>query len=673
MKEKKVTELFKPAEKKEKKEKKPKAVKTKKEKTEKPNLKKILKGKKSKDALEIMNNMRTSIMARIMRLTMISFCVIVLCLGSVGIGSLYSLSSNKVYDSGANLVEISENIMNNELEFLSSSLNAAEPNPNGDNTFTSIFMYGDDCGYDYSAIDDIVSGMESYTTAFSPIMRAQNGKKVILVIRKRGNDTILGEVEHDYFSAALAPLKVSETDIGLIADDNGNILLDTNSWAEAEIHLSTDLYLTEFTGNVDDGNLFIHDYKSRAINNNSRMLYTYKNVDGYNYNILYGTDYNAAFKQFMSASVIILIMIIVLGSLGIYLSRKVAHLISSKINDVTVRLIELSAGDLSSPVKDNNRGDETEVLTNTIKKTLGILSSYINDIDYVLNELSIGNLTVQSDVEYIGDFSQIKVSLANICDELKQTMQEILDASDQLHSSSGSLAASAQLIAQNATEEAAGIEKINDMTGDINNQVRNTAQHTQKASELLDVVVKRVNNGSKIIGNMNEAMKEIETSSSAIEKVIKLIEDISFQTNILALNAAVEAASAGEAGKGFAVVAEEVRRLAAKSADAAQNTMELITKSVEAVRKGSAFAAETDESFKTINSSILDFNVLMTKINEATDVQSESINNINTGLEQITSAIQSNSATAEECAAASEQLKSQADSLSNQIAKFKLD
>lgn len=667
MKERKLTSFFKPVEKKEKKE---KLEKTKIKKTSKKQNPKL---KKRKHAIDEMNDMRTSLMSRIMRLTMISFCVIVLCLGSVGIGSLYSLSSNKIHDSGINLVEISENIMNNQLEFLSSSLNTAEPNPNGDNTFTAIFMYGDDCGYDYSEIDDIVAGMESYTTAFSPIMRAQNGKKVILVIRKRGNDTILGEVEHDYFATALTPLKVNDSDIGLIADDEGNVLLDTNGWAEAQITLENDLYLKSFTGNVDVGNLFIHSYKSRAINNNAKMLYTYKNVDGYNYNILYGTNYNSAFKQFAFASVLIIIMIIALGILGIYLTRKVSTQISDKINDVTKRLIQLSAGDLTSPVKENHRSDETEVLTNTIKKTLEILSSYINDIDYVLNEISQGNLVAQSNVEYIGDFTQIRASLTNICDELKQTMQEILEASEQLHSSSGSLAASAQLIAQNATEEAAGIEKINDMTGDINNQVQKTAQHTQEASDLLDIVVKRVKNGNQIIGNMNGAMREIESSSAAIEKVIKLIEDISFQTNILALNAAVEAASAGEAGKGFAVVADEVRRLATKSADAAQNTMELITKSVEAVRKGSTFALEADEAFKTIEGSITNFNALMNKINEAAEVQSESIDNINTGLEQITSAIQSNSATAEECAAASEQLKSQADSLSNQIAKFKID
>ncbi|NLP25785.1 MAG: methyl-accepting chemotaxis protein, partial [Clostridiales bacterium] len=222
------------------------------------------------------------------------------------------------------------------------------------------------------------------------------------------------------------------------------------------------------------------------------------------------------------------------------------------------------------------------------------------------------------------------------------------------------------------TEQASSIEELSASINEIAVQVKENADNvntaTKYVNETIDVIVESTNE----MNNMLAAMNDINNSSNEIAKIIKVIDDIAFQTNILALNAAVEAARAGTAGKGFAVVADEVRNLALKSADAAKQTTALIENSIATVQHGSSLAEKAAGSLEVVATKSNLVGETIEHVLVASNEQAQSIEQINTGVEQISSVVQTNSATAEESAAASEELSGQADMLKNLVSEFRL-
>ncbi|MFA9424498.1 MAG: methyl-accepting chemotaxis protein, partial [Sedimentibacter sp.] len=239
-------------------------------------------------------------------------------------------------------------------------------------------------------------------------------------------------------------------------------------------------------------------------------------------------------------------------------------------------------------------------------------------------------------------------------------------------SGSEELAGGAQVLTQGATEQASSIEELAATINEISEQIISNAESAQNAKRTSEDTAAEVQKGTEHMQHMISSMDEINSSSVQIGKIIKAIEDIAFQTNILALNAAVEAARAGSAGKGFAVVADEVRNLANKSTQAAKNTSELIENSLNAITKGAKIANETVDSFDLIVKKTNMTVALVEKIAEASQQQAIAASQVNEGIEQISSVVQTNSATAEETAAASEELSSQAIIVRNLLRTIKI-
>lgn len=382
-------------------------------------------------------------------------------------------------------------------------------------------------------------------------------------------------------------------------------------------------------------------------------------------------------KEMFSSVKSIIIVIAIIGTVGIIILALFSYLILKKslkpIDHIIKLAVNMKNGNLNSQeekfIKSNDElGELTEIFIETSK----ILSGYINDIDNVLNSISSGNLDISVDSEYVGDFNSIKISLNNIINSLNNTFREIQESSDEVASSSGQVAAASQDLSQGATEQTSSVEELSATIQDISLAVQNNAENSNNANVMANSLGEELNAGNHQMKLTVDAMNIINQKSGEIEKIIKSIEDIAFQTNILALNAAVEAARAGAAGKGFAVVADEVRNLAGKSASAAKDTALLIHDTIKAVQNGTDIVNDTEKTLLKVVQETNDIISIIENISKETQEQSSSIHEITIGMEQISSVIQTNSATAEESAAASEELSSQAEVLKKLVMNFKL-
>lgn len=357
---------------------------------------------------------------------------------------------------------------------------------------------------------------------------------------------------------------------------------------------------------------------------------------------------------------------------GIMLALFAAKNIVNPIKCVCDRLELLAVGDLHSDTVDVNLKDETGVLADSLNKTVLSLRGYLEEITKILFEISQGDMCVKTNVEFDGDFAPIRESLDNITETLGQSLLAISQASDQIASGAEQVASGAQLLSQGATEQASSTEELSSTMDEIADNIKENAEHAKQANEKVEDVREKINLSNHYMNDMLEAMTNISDSSNQIEKIVKTIESISFQTNILALNAAVEAARAGEAGKGFAVVANEVRNLAARSAEAVKGTALLINNSREQVEKGSVVATDTAAALQAVVASMEIVSDKVEMISEVSSKQSEKIEQIAINVNQISSVVQTNSATAEESAAASEELSGQAQMLKESVSKFRL-
>ncbi|GHU57877.1 hypothetical protein FACS1894133_1580 [Clostridia bacterium] len=317
--------------------------------------------------------------------------------------------------------------------------------------------------------------------------------------------------------------------------------------------------------------------------------------------------------------------------------------------------------------------DEIGELVLLNSASIGTISSYMNEMKEVLELIAKGNMTKSIDREYVGEFAAIKTAINEISRSLSQTLSDIGEASSQVLSGANQISASSASLASGSTQQAAAVQQLSASIADIADKTKENSAQANRAATLSEKVRGNAETGSRQMNEMITAVHEINVASHDISKVIKVIDDIAFQTNILALNAAVEAARAGEAGKGFAVVASEVRNLASKSAEAAKNTNALIANSVEKAELGAKIAENTATSLSEIVDGINESSAIVVNIAHSSEEQSDSITQINTGISQVAAVVQQNSATSQESAAAAEELSGQSEMLEGLVGKFKLN
>lgn len=368
------------------------------------------------------------------------------------------------------------------------------------------------------------------------------------------------------------------------------------------------------------------------------------------------------------------VMMLILLCLILMMRRVGRSLVTVEKSIGRLGRLELNADRDLSPLY--RRGDEIGVIARTTHNMCDHLRRTVDDIGRILGEMADGNIAVnvvQNEAYYIGDFRVLAESLQTIRTNLLQLTRNIAQVSGDVTQEAEIVSQSAVSLSRGTAAQADSVIHLTESVGDITAQIHLSADNCTAAQELVDQAARYTSDADEKMTQLTAAMGNVAHSSDEIEKIIKTIEDIAFQTNILALNAAVEAARAGEAGKGFAVVAEEVRALAGKSAEAAKNTADLINHSIQDVRTGAGATGQAADIMRIINQCTSSIREKVHEIAAASAQQSGMISDVSRGIEEISQVVQSNSAVVDQSVDISQKMSGQAKLLNDLIGRFQIN
>lgn len=528
---------------------------------------------------------------------------------------------------------------------------------------------------DITLYDDIIA---TENLVINDTVQGESGPEISIGVPILGADQkvsqiLVGSYKYDVLNDTLSNINVGSGGTALIVNNDGKVMghKDVTKVAEAAT-------INTILGESDKVSELFNQMKLGQTNtveftkDKEQLFLSYAPVRGTDWTLIIMTqkdDFTSANKQAIAISIAVTFFLLLLA---IIYSANMSKRIQRPLGRVTDRITELANGDLHSKVTIEKTKDETETLSLALNKTVNDVNSYTSELSRVLTELSNSNLDVSVNGNFRGDFVVMKDSLNEIINFLNNMMDSIQQGSAQVLETSMLVANNAESVKTSSSSQSESIIHLNEETASIQDNIVEVKNSTTQVATLMDKVRNTLVTSEDDMRNALKSMEEISTNSDEITEINKLLEDISFQTNILSLNAAVEAVNAGLAGKGFAVVADEVRALAEKSSESSKKTRMMIEQSKQSINEGSTYVDRLADTLRGVLEMIQEISDITINLTQAVATQTSSLENITNQVNNINSLASSNLAASSTSAEASHELTHEADALREMADKFKL-
>lgn len=513
---------------------------------------------------------------------------------------------------------------------------------------------------------------DNFTTASSTIFQEKLGITMGMPVKENGETAmyVIGVYKYDTLNDVISSINLGEHSTAYMVDRQGNI----TGHPDQSLVLSGSTLAqlggedTESLSRITAGETGATEFPV----NGEHILVAFSPIRGTQWSLVlhipeadYSHTINGAMLLAVTATLAVLII-------SILLVLHLARSISRPVRSVTSRIVSLSDGDLHTTVTPVRSKDELEILTQTLGTTVESLNNYISDIQQVLTQVADGNLCVTPQMDYRGDFTLIRNSLRTIIQSMHDTISGFRNATAQLAHMSEELNGQSSQLHQASMEQNQSTEELVCEVSHVKEQLSNVTESTRQTRTKTAEIAQCIQDANTQMTSLSSAMDNINANAEEITKIAKAIEDIAFQTSILALNASIEASRAGSAGKGFAVVAAQVKDLASKSAEAAQNATEMVAHTSNMIQTGVRLTADTADSLRAISSVSDEITAISDRLVTAVQDQKNALSIMDERIETISGIADQNLQNASEIDQSSGMLAREAETLQSHVRKFVL-